>query len=200
MEIGHPVDDSCLIEACLRGDLKAWSCLTQKYSPLIYASINNRLKKYGFTLPYQEIEDIRQNVLMIVWRDRKLDTVRNRQDISYWLAIVSGNIAVEYMRTRSARDSQRLVPLPDEPADGSADKVLHCGFDPLEKLMGKEASKKIEKSIEILPPKERLIIELNIYHDKKYHEIAELLHMPKGTVSSYIKRAKAKLKRHLKDL
>jgi RNA polymerase sigma factor (sigma-70 family) len=63
----------------------------------------------------------------------------------------------------------------------------------------RELSEKIDTSIASLPPKEQLVIKLNLLHDMEYHEISEMLNMPKGTVSSCLKRAKDRLKEELKD-
>jgi predicted transcriptional regulator len=43
------------------------------------------------------------------------------------------------------------------------------------------------------------MIELHLTHDKRYDEIADLLGVPQGTVSSYIKRARERLKTAIKD-
>ena len=190
-------DDSEIVEACINGDLSAWSSLTQKYESLIRASIVNRLKKYGITLPCQDIEDIRQNTLTSIWKGRKLEEIRNRKNISYWLAIVSGNTAIEYMRWKRAQDTPKPVPLNYDSADELEGLAPSNGRDPSDEAAREEMLKKIKETIEALPHKEKLMIKLNIYHGKKYHEIADILNIPAGTVSSYIKRAREKLKKKI---
>ena len=183
-------DDAPLVEACLSGDTAAWAELTKRYSPLISASIANRLKRYGFDPSCEDTEDIRQNVLTSIWTDRKLADVRNRKSIAYWLAIVSGNAAIAHMRKKMAGRNPKFIPISDD-IDGTA-------TDP-ETPGKKELSEEIERSIGSLPPKERLVIELNLLHDMEYLEIAQMLNMPKGTVSSCINRAKERLREDLKD-
>jgi len=201
MKDKHPKDDTKLIDSCVNGDLAAWAALTQKYSALIKTAIACRLKKYGFSLPLQDIEDIRQTILTAIWRDRKLEGIKNKIDISCWLAIVSGNIAVEYLRKKRIAGEPKLIPLFDTLTDKEmAEFMPSAGRDPSDELARDELSLRIDEAIESLPSKERLIIKLNICHDKKFHEIAEMLNIPKGTVCSYIKRAKDKLREMLKDL
>jgi RNA polymerase sigma-70 factor (ECF subfamily) len=191
--------DAQLIGSCLNGERSSWKHLIEKYDRLIYASILNRLKKYGFTLPSQDIDDIRQNILTDIWGSRKLETVKNREDISYWLAIVSGNAAMEFVRTGKTRE----VPKPLSEIEELADKLTEAGCatvrHPADALSQSELAEKAAKEIERLPPREALIIKLNLYHDKKYGEIARMLGIPRGTVSSYIKRAKEKIREKLKD-
>lgn len=199
MEGKYRDNDSNIIEACINGDLAAWGQLTRKYESLIYASIVNRLRKYGFALPRQDIEDIRQNVLTNIWKSRKLENVRNRGNIAYWLAIVSGNIAIGYMRNKRAKDMPNPAPIHCGAIEELAELAGPEGATVFDNMARDEMLKKIDEAIEALSFKEKLIIKLNFYHDKKYNEIADILNMPPGTVSSYIKRAKEKLKKNLKD-
>jgi RNA polymerase sigma-70 factor (ECF subfamily) len=193
-------NDRYLIEACLKKDLVAWSALIKKYSGLIYVSIENRLKKYGIHTSSQDIEDIRQNIFSDIWKNDKLSHITNRDDISYWIAILSGNAAVEHFRSPDARRSRNTVPLYHKINNKELNEILLSGIPgPNDELARAETQERIELAIESLPGREKIMIKLHLIHDKKYHEIAEFLGVPKGTVSSYIKRAKEKLKESLKD-
>ena len=185
MDSAYPNNDSSLVERCISRDTSAWDALLGKYSALIKNSINKRARKYGASLHIHDIENIMQGILASMWEDDKLSTIKNRKDISCWLAIVSGNAAAEYL---SNRDNA-------EPLSEEAETVTHTGTPPDE-----ETLLEIENAIEKLPPKENLIIQLHLFHDKKYREISDMLDIPAGTVSSYIKRSKCRLKKSLKNL
>jgi len=192
--------DPYLIEACLKKDLAAWSTLVKKYSGLVYVSIENRLKKYGLDASSQDIEDIRQNIFSDIWKNGKLSQITNRDDISYWIAILSGNAAVGHFRSKGARQLQNTVPLSHKIDERELDEILPSGIPgPNDELARAETEERIDLAIESLPAGEKLMIKLHLIHNKKYHEIAEFLGVPRGTVSSYIKRAKRKLKEALKD-
>lgn len=193
-------DDINLVEGCLRKDLASWAALVKKYSGLIYISIENRLKKYGFALPRQDIEDIRQNILASIWKGKKLKDVKNRKDISYWLAIVSGNSAVNYIRRKRFQHESKTVSLFDKIDEKElAEFVPSAGLNPKDEASNNELSKIMDETIESLPAKEKLIIKLNLLHGKKHDEIADILKLPGGTVSSCIKRAKGKIREALED-
>lgn len=192
--------DKELVEGCIDKDPEAWSGLVKKYSNLISNSANNRLRKYGFDLPDRDLEDIRQNVLAALWKDELLKTVKNRKNISYWLSIVSGNIAIEYMRKKRKDVPGRPISASSEDNRNHPEELLESGLPcPSEEIANKEASERIESLIGALPAKEKLVIKLHILYDKKYEEISDILNMPPGTVSSYVKRAKEKLRGALKD-
>jgi RNA polymerase sigma-70 factor, ECF subfamily len=169
------------------------------YSKLIYTAIYRRLKGCGIILGHEEILDIQQEVLISIWEGKKLDTIRDPESIPYWVAIVSGNAAMQYMRKlhRIEPDSPRLLS-GNMAESGLIDIIPSFGPSPSEELDRYELSVRIDDAIESLSVKEKLIIKLNLLHGKKYEEIAGILGLPAGTVSNCIKRAKERLKAHLK--
>lgn len=192
--------DRYLIESCIKKDLAAWSGLIKKYSDLAYVSIENRLRKCGVKLSSHEIEDIRQDVFSDIWKDEKLSRIKNRDDISYWIAITSANAAIEHIRSKDTRKMFNTVSLSSGIGDDDMSEILPSdALGPDDELMRAEMGERIEEAIELLPGTEKLITKLCLIHGKKHHEIAEFLNVPMGTVSSYVKRAKEKLKKALKD-
>ncbi|MDP3790749.1 MAG: sigma-70 family RNA polymerase sigma factor [Candidatus Omnitrophota bacterium] len=198
----YPEDDRYIVEACVKKDLKAWSCLISKYSKLVYISIDNRLKKYGTSLPTNEIEDIRQDIFTSIWHEEKLKNIVNTGDISCWIAIVSGNAAINYIRKSDTKERLQAISIHEKCQDEKefADLIPSKDMKPEHDNVETELAQRIDRAIKALPSREKIIIKLHLIHDKKYHDIADMLNMPKGTVSNYIKRAKEKLKVSLKDL
>lgn len=192
-------NDRHLIEACIKKDLVAWSGLVKKYSGLISLSIENRIKKYGIPISGHDIEDIRQDLFANIWKDNKLIGVQNRDDISHWIAIISGNAAIEHFRKKESVKMRRTVSLSDKIDDRELHELLPSGSTKAnDDLSRAELSDNIDKVIESLPPKENIIIKLHLNHGKKHSEIADILNIPEGTVSSCVKRAKEKMREKLK--
>ncbi|MFH1190376.1 MAG: sigma-70 family RNA polymerase sigma factor [Candidatus Omnitrophota bacterium] len=172
--------------------------IVRKYSNLVYTAIDRRLKGYGIVLPREDILDIRQEVLISLWEGKKLDTIRDTDSIPYWIAIVSGNTAIQYIRRTRRIEPEKPIPLSDKlESAGIIDMIPSSGMDPSEELDKYELSGRIDDAIDSLPVKEKLIVKLNLLHGKKYSEIAEILRLPAGTVSNCILRAKEKIKAHL---
>lgn len=170
------------------------------YSNLVYTAIHRRLKGCGITLPQEEVLDIQQEVFISIWEDNKLGAIRDPESIPYWIAIVSGNAAMQHMRKLRRIEPENPVLLSDEIEEsGLIDTIPSFGMGPFEEFDKYELSERIDDAIESLPVKERLIIKLNLLHNKKYGEISEILSLPVGTVSNYIKRAKDRLRTHLKS-
>ena len=195
------MNDRKLVEACIKRDLKAWTLLIDKYSRLVDIAAVVRLKKYGFTLPKEDIEDIRQDVFAAIWSGNKLKSIVNLDDISHWLAVVSGNTAIDRVRNCKNREYLKAVPIHEKfkeryLVDLLPSKALRAEDDTAEI----ELAGRIDRSIDSLPSREKVVIKLHLIHGKKHDEIAEMLGLPGGTVCSYIKRAKDRLRIALKDL
>ena len=116
--------DRYLIEACIRKDLASWASLVKKYSGLVYISIENRLKKYGFDISSHDIEDIKQDIFTDIWKNKKLSNITNRDDISYWVAVLAGNAAIEYFRTKDVRQSKKNISLYSKIGQQNLDELI----------------------------------------------------------------------------
>jgi len=192
--------DRYLIEACIRKDLASWDSLVKKYSGLVCMSVENRLKKYGLDASSHDIEDIKQDIFADIWKNKKLSNITNRDDISYWVAVFAGNAAIEYFRGKGERQSRKNIYFSDKIYGLELGETIPSeSLSQKDELARAEAESRLEDVIEILTKKEKIMIKLHIMHNKKYHEIADILGLPKGTVSSYIRRAKEKIKIALKD-
>lgn len=201
MEISYPEDDRGLVRTCIRKDLKAWSLLIARYSRLVGLAASERLKKYGFILPKEDIEDIRQEVFASIWSEDKLKSVSGLADISHWLAVVSGNMAIDRIRRSRQREHLRTIPIYKKFKDKFLSDILPSRVLRIENDTAEtELGRRIDGAIEGLSGREKLIIKLHLIHGKTHAEIVEILGLPRGTVCSCIKRAKDKLKTVLKDL
>jgi RNA polymerase sigma-70 factor, ECF subfamily len=193
-------DDTKLVEGCVKKDAGAWALFLRKYSGLIFISIDNRLRKYGLRLPPADLEDIKQEVLTRLWKEDLFSAITNRRNISHWLSIVSGNYAIAYMRKIKKEFPARPISISDQKDGQNWADLLDSGVRcPAEEASNNELSERLEAAIEELPAKENLVIKMAVLYGKKHEEISEILGMPAGTVSCYVKRAKEKLREALKD-
>lgn len=200
MTIASNTDDSGLIAACIRKDPAAWSVFTKKYSALIRAAAKRRLVKCGVNCSDEDVEDIAQSVLKSIWKDGLLATVRDRSGVSSWVAVVSANAAIAYARKRRTQEGPNTISIYEKIDDKElGDLIPAPGEDLSDELAKKEMSEKIGRAIEALPKKEKLAIKLNLFHGKKYQEVARIMRLPVGTVSSNIKRAKERLREAVRD-
>ena len=109
------------------------------------------------------------------------------QRFSPWIYRIAHNAFVDDLKKKSRNplsfvDFDTLVSHPayDDPAEGEREQ--------------KEVQAMIQKGLEELAPKYREVLILHYLEDLPYKEIADVLHIPLGTVSVRIRRAKAALK------
>jgi len=190
-------DDKNLVERCIQKDPVAWAEFVHRYSRLIVIAIENRLRRYRVFYSSADVDDIKQNVLASLWKGEKLRSVRQKEKISFWLAIVSGNAAMDFARARS-KTREELVP--GGPETDQHTEVLEIfnripaqAKNSSEALSEREQKMMLGEALGSLDPKERMIMKLYLVHEKDYSDIARILAIPRGTVSSSIRRSKEKL-------
>jgi RNA polymerase sigma-70 factor, ECF subfamily len=187
--------DDILIKKCLERDNGAWAEFSNRFSGLITTSIGIRLKKCGLKLDRQDIEDIRQDVLVSIWDGRKLESIHNAGSLKYWLSIISGNEAISYARKMRTFGFGQFKPAQNEDNDMQfMDTIAAETPQAANEDARSRRVDRIDEAIASLSDKEQLVIKLSICHGRKFHEIASILSMPIGTVSSYAKRAKEKIR------
>lgn len=121
-------------------------------------------------------EDLVQEVMWTVYlRSRML---RRRERFRPWLYRVVRNVLLQHLR-RSRRDVVTV-------ALGQAAEVAATFPDPL-------AGSRFSEWMAALAPEEQEILKLRYVDELEYHEIAEVLGLPTGTVQWKIFNAKRKL-------
>lgn len=181
------MDISKLIEDCLSKDNKAWAVFVEKFTGLIFYSVQNRLKAQNFSFASEDVADIVQTIFLEIWKRELLAQIKDRQKINAWLSILSQNRAVDFMRKKRER-------LLEEDELKSFDKLLSESQDPIEDLQKEEDWENLQEAISSLTDREKLILELFVIYEKTHREIAEFMKLPVNTVSTIIRRTKEKIK------
>lgn len=179
-------DTHNLIERCIKREEKAWSEFINRFSGLVYYSARERLKRDGFRFNEQDVHDIVQNVFVDIWEKSKLAEVRERNKIKAWLSIVGQTRALNFMRSKRERllNEEELSSVENIVSDKGAE--YRAGL--IEEL---------EMAVEKFPPREKIVLKLNIIHGKTHKEIADFMNMPINTVSTIISRRKKFLRKNL---
>lgn len=174
-----------LINKCLERDPLAWAEFVGRFSRLMAFSIKRTLKECSSYAVDENAKDILQNLLMSFWNDGKLSSIKNRENINYWLIITSRNAAVN-----SLRKTRKEVISSDESCFNKL--PAENNFYNINKR--KDMDKKIEKIYSSLSSKEKLIFKLHFEKELILKDISKIMNMPIGTVSSMITRTRKKIK------
>lgn len=174
--------DEDLARQLQRGDQQALAALMGRYT--------GKLLRYGhrFLASDDDIGDIVQDVFISVYQNiLDFDAARR---FSPWIYRIAHNAFVDSLRKKAkgpvyGLDFDVLVPHPvyEDVAESEKEK--------------EEMRVLLERHLDELPPAYREIIDLHYFEGFKYQEIADILHIPVGTVGIRLSRAKQRLKKSL---
>ena len=171
-----------------------------QYHCLVVVMINEKYFKETFYKNYQALlgfaytfvrsrevaEELVQDVFFNVWQKR--NQISSSVSISSYLHAATKNVCLNYLKSKYHRDHSGFLEI---------SKVKEVRKEAHDQLVFKELEDIIEKGIDLLPDKCRVIFILSRDQGMSYHEIAAHLMVSKETVKSQIKIAVRKLKDHL---
>jgi len=179
--------DHSLVERCLSGDGAAWEELVRTHTRRVYGLC------YRFTGKDGEAQDLTQEVFLRVYRTLK--TFRSTEGaFTTWLARLTRNLLIDnYRRTRQERLTDSI-----EEQLPKIEESVSATSRPDGLVAGREASEILQTGLQKLSPELREAVILRDLQDMEYREIAEILHIPEGTVKSRLNRGRAELARVLR--
>ena len=154
-----------------QGDEAAFAVIYNNHAPGLYLKLMKMLKS-DFV-----VEDILQDVFLIVWNNReKIDPAKCFQA---YLSTIAVNKCYDHLR-KIASTGRLYAKLP-------LAENYYPGNDQL--LITKEESAVISQTIELLPPKRKLIFKLCKIDGKTYEEVSNQLGISVSTISDHIVKA-----------
>lgn len=150
---------------------------------------------YRMVRDREQVEDLTQEAFIKAFSSLK--NFNEEYAFSTWLYKIATNNCIDYIRRRKlqmysidkpieSKDSDYVFELPDDSYEADRD------------LISDQKAVLLHQAIDQLPEKYRRVIQLRHAEEKSYEEIAEILHLPIGTVKAHIFRARELLYRQLK--
>lgn len=138
---------------------------------------------YNFLKSPEQAEEIASDVLIVVWENRhKLTTIEN---LRVYLFVIARNKCINLLRSRQANAT---VSLDDIPVD-----FAFSGKNPEQLCITSEVRKKIEKTVNALPQRCKLIFKLVKEENMSYREVAAILNISVKTVDAQLVTALKKI-------
>ena len=163
-----------LIDRCRSGDADAWRDLVDEYSAYVHAIVVR-----AYRVPADDAEDIFQEVFSRVFE--RLEMLRDDGALTAWIAQVTRNLCVDYLR--KARDFDEL---PEE-IESDGERELTDLTDALW----------VRQAMARLPANCAEILDRFFCRDESYRAIATHTGIAEGTIASRISRCLAKLREDL---
>ncbi len=144
---------------------QAFAEMVKEFSPKLYPSIR-RIVQY-----HEDADDALQNTYMKVWQS--LDGFRGDCQLYSWVYRIAMNECLTLLQKR--RPSESL-------SDEMSDAVRTLESDPY--FDGDETELQLQKAIEQLPEKQRIVFNLKYFEEMKYEEMSQLLGTSVGALKA----------------
>ena len=170
-----------LLQQIAQQDQQALLTLYQQYGNLVYSLSLRVLRQPAMA------EEITQDIFLKLWRqpDRWNPSLGQ---FSSWLLTITRNAAIDRLR-REGRQAPASWDQTDESSDLLSDASSYIA-DQANWVNGQV----LRRLLQSLPGEQRQLIELAFYDGYTHSELAELLHLPLGTVKTRLRMGMQKLR------
>ncbi|WP_042199521.1 RNA polymerase sigma factor [Paenibacillus camerounensis] len=172
----EPVEDRLIIERVLGGDREAFAVLIDKYSPRLYFF----LLEMGSSP--QDAQDQAQEAFIQAYR--KLRSHRLQSSFSAWLYAIAVNVFREAGRRKRFSFANDLLNV-----------QIDSSPTPEERYMRRESEVELQRLIQKLPQRYRIVLLLYYTEDLSYEEISAVTGLTLHQVKNRLYQARRKLKK-----
>jgi RNA polymerase sigma-70 factor (ECF subfamily) len=157
----------------------AFKDIVEKYQKRLYKVVKRLVNDHDDT------EDVLQNTFIKAWQ--KLEGFRGESALSTWLHRIAMNEALNHLNSARVKKTQNIDNQIHQPIGGQ-------GFSSDE---GDELVLKLEKAINLLPPRQKAVFCLRYYDEVAYEEMAKILNLSEGALKATYHHAVKKIEQHL---
>ena len=180
--------EKILISRLQKGHEGAFRILMQQYQSRLFSIA------FGITAEREESLEIVQEVFLKVFKN--IDSFKTESKLSTWLYRIAVNESLNWKRKWKRRFRWHHQQF-EQDDNGDYPEMGSDGDNPETAYREKEFEKLVLDKLTKLPEKSRIIFVLNVIEGLSYDEIASLLKIKKGTVSSRLYYAKEQLRKVL---
>ena len=182
--------DAELMARTARGDENAFAELVVRYQDVL---LNFFLRK---GVSYCDGQDLVQRTLLRLWRYR--NRYAPTAKLTTFLFLLAGQVSIDFFRAEGHRQGLEEALERQAEAEASSGTMSTSGeaaaacrsADPDDGGAGE----RVRLAVASLPPGMRDVVELGVFQDLPYADVAEILGIPEGTVKSRMFNAWRKLK------
>lgn len=166
-------EDIRLVARCLlNDDRRAYGRLVEKYHPAVIRFFLNQTLGDAMLS-----DDLAQETFIRAYAH--LPSFKGLSSFSTWIFRIAYRVFYDEMRSRRSRN-ERLADWEYAESEWPEDRAIAQKID-------------IYRAMQRLSPDERAVVQLFYLEDMALNRVADILHMPSGTVKSHLMRARQKL-------
>jgi len=182
--------DRRTLQGCISGEEKAREAFVIRFSNLVYQTIQGTFKTKNLPFNRLDLEDLHNTVFVRLFEKgcRKLRQYegRNGCSVSTWIRLITIRTVLDFCRKakRDALTRGEKTEMLDSIIGMQDDPPGQCAF--MEK---KERSCLIQKELQTLPPRDRLLLKLHYEGGLSLRDVAAIMKISKANAYSIKHRA-----------
>ena len=191
--------DQQVIERAQGGDREAFEELVHRYDRDVLRLALNLLHSP------EDARDVYQEAFLKIYRN--LHRFRSECSFYTWIYRIVTNVCLDHLRRRRSRPEDQAPELLNSSRDSAVagdffdrQSNMRAQENPERNLLGQEIGVRIDKALESLSARERLIFEMKHYQGLKLRAIGEALGTTEETVKTSLFRATRKLRAQLEGI
>ncbi|MEM6764920.1 MAG: sigma-70 family RNA polymerase sigma factor [Bacteroidota bacterium] len=175
-------EESRIIDQLKDPELKsaAFNLVVRKYQRMLYFHIRRMVGTH------EDADDVLQNTFLKAWR--AIDRFRADASLKTWLYRIATNEALSHIQKRAKRAFTDIEDLQND---------LRHSLSGGPYMDGDTIQQKLQKAIENLPERQKLVFSLRYFEELKYDEIAEILDISVGSLKASFHHAVKKVEKSL---
>jgi RNA polymerase sigma-70 factor, ECF subfamily len=179
-------NDNELILKVQQGDSYSFDLLVKRYQKRIYFLAYRMVKSHDYA------DDLAQETFIHAYS--AIGSFKTGYNFYTWLYRICMNLSINFLKRQKF-----MIPESQFDEEKNPMKTEPARVDPADHLAAKELEIKIDRALNLLPPKFKAVLILRIYEDLSYEEIAQTLNISTGTVMSRLFRARERMQEMLKE-
>jgi RNA polymerase sigma-70 factor (ECF subfamily) len=148
--------ERALVDRCRAGDRAAFDVLARTHEARVRGLVRRYVRNDA------DVSDVVQRVFVRVFE--RIHAFRGEASFATWLCRIAINVALNHVRGDAA---EGWVALEDDVAFTTCLETS--------KLVAAELWRKVSARLEELPPKQRMVVELRVFHDLSFEEIGDVV-------------------------
>ena len=189
MDVSHLTTDACLIRKYVQGDEKSLELLVYKHKSKIYNFIFSKV------LDREIAEDIFQETFFKVIKTLKNGTYNEEGKFLSWVMRISHNLIIDFFRK-----TNRMPKFEASSDDYDIFQFIKDGSPNVENtLINKQIVNDLKKLILELPLDQKEVLNMRIYRDMSFKEIAEVTGVSINTALGRMRYAIINLRKMVVD-
>lgn len=170
-------DDKVLIQQFVDGDDQALTELVKRHQKALYAFIYRQVRNVD------DAADLTQKVLVNVFL--KAEQFAGKSSFKTWLYQIALNLCKNHYRTQDRAQFDELQPECEDRHSEQSDQTL----------AEQEQRYLLKSAVERLPEKQRVTVQLRLYQECTFNEIADIMSCSVGTAKACYHQAVTSLKK-----